>query len=502
MLGRKALLVMVFKLISSVLGLVALFFITRYLGPGPYGTIAWTFALLAAIDSLADLGFDSAHIKRISEGYDINECLSTYAFIKLALIAVVVAVTLGGLLVWTVILNEKMVDTSVSIILIFLAYFVLYDVANIATTTYDAKTETAKTQIIVLTDIVIRTVVIIFVAINRLDVTALAMAYLIGAIGVFTVAMMFLRRSGFRFSKPKLTHSYVIFAIPLALSTLVVTVNGNIDRVLIGYFNSNVDVGYFSGIQAVSALLMVIGSAVSIMTFPTFSRMHKEGNFKAIREYSRTGERYISMIAMPIVAVILVFPTATAMVLLGPTFKGVDSALQVLMITTLLTLVNMTYTSQITALNRPDLILKLSIVSFVTYGALLIIFIPTSILGIKLLGMSFYGATIAGLIATIVNFVLVRTIVNRLSNTVPYWRIVLHVVSISVTVFALMLISHIWTVTHWYDLLGVGLCSIAVFMAVLTLTGEFKKKDLAYALDVLNVKQMGKYLKEEVTRRN
>jgi O-antigen/teichoic acid export membrane protein len=500
MLGRKAVLIMSLKMVSSALGLISLFFITRYLGAGPYGTITWTFALLIVINSLSDLGFSAAHVKKISEGADIDQCLSTYAAIKIALMAIVAAVTIGGLLVWTVLLDQPMLDTSITIVLIFLGYFILYDLANIITTTFDARMETAKSQIIVLTDVVIRTAIIAFVAIQRMDLTAFAMAYLFGAFGVFFVSLIFLRKSGLKFSKTRLTRSYIAFAIPLALSSFLIVFNGYLAQILIGYFGTNTEVGLYSGILALSALVMVIGSSVSVIIFPTFSKMHQDGNVDSIREHTRTGERYISMVATPIISVIIIFPTAAVTVLLGPDFKSVDPfSLQILMISTLISLLNITYSSQIVAMNRPDLIFKLNLLFFGLYFPLLLLFVPSSLFGIQTFGWSYQGAAIAVLIGTIVNFVLVRRIVKSLSNTRSNWRLLLHFISMAITLLALLLISKVWTVSHWYDLLGVGICAIAVFISILAATGEFKKKDLSYVLDVLNLRQMIKYIKNELS---
>ncbi len=80
-------------MIVSALSFVGVFFMTRYLGTGDYGTLSWVLALVLSLNAVSDLGFTNAHIKRISEGRDINDCVSTYAAIELILTGAMVVIT-------------------------------------------------------------------------------------------------------------------------------------------------------------------------------------------------------------------------------------------------------------------------------------------------------------------------------------------------------------------------------------------------------------------------
>ena len=68
----------------------------RYLGADQYGTITWTLAFPATFSSIADLGLGTAHIKRVSEGYDFNAYISTLAYVKgLLTVAMILVVLLS-----------------------------------------------------------------------------------------------------------------------------------------------------------------------------------------------------------------------------------------------------------------------------------------------------------------------------------------------------------------------------------------------------------------------
>lgn len=95
---------------------------TRYLGAEQYGTITWTLAFLATFNSIADLGFGSAHIKRVSEGYDLNACVSTFAYVKGLLTIAMILVVVLSVGVWSVVSDHPLSESSSKIMLILLTY--------------------------------------------------------------------------------------------------------------------------------------------------------------------------------------------------------------------------------------------------------------------------------------------------------------------------------------------------------------------------------------------
>ncbi len=100
MIGRKSLFYLTSNIVAAVLSFVGVFFMTRYLGIGDYGTLSWVFALVASLNAVSDFGFTNTHIKRISEGRDINDCVSTYAAIELILTSAMVIITLCSIAIW------------------------------------------------------------------------------------------------------------------------------------------------------------------------------------------------------------------------------------------------------------------------------------------------------------------------------------------------------------------------------------------------------------------
>ena len=106
MLARKSLLILIVRFSSQILSFIALLFITRYLGTDIYGSITFSFALVATFNCVSDLGFNSANVKRISEGKDLDDCFSTYRDHKDHPTGLMALITLGIVFSYTTILGR------------------------------------------------------------------------------------------------------------------------------------------------------------------------------------------------------------------------------------------------------------------------------------------------------------------------------------------------------------------------------------------------------------
>ena len=102
-------------------------------------------AFIGMFNVIADLGFSSAHVKRISDGKDLGECIGTYATIKILLTVIMAALVIGGIAIWKYVLHNEFFDaTKESVIYIFLLYYIFSNLAFIALQTFVGRKEIAK----------------------------------------------------------------------------------------------------------------------------------------------------------------------------------------------------------------------------------------------------------------------------------------------------------------------------------------------------------------------
>jgi len=492
-LGRRSFILFLSKMISAALAYLGLYFITRYLETDIYGTVTAAMALVATFNAVADLGFSSAHVKRISEGADPNECISTFAFIKLVLTGLMVLVILVSIFTWTSVLGNTLTGMSMDIILLFILYQVLYDLSGIATITFQARMEMAKMPLATLIEPLVRVPLVIFVSLNYMGVMELTLAYLVGSAVVFVTSMYLLLREKIRWTRPVLLRSYYTFALPLLIITVISAVSGNADKLLITFFWNTNDVGLYAAPAVFLGVFATISTAVSTLTFPSFSKLHKEGNLAEIRAMSKQAERYIAMIGLPITILIMMFPYEVCEVLLGPKYIDSGRVIGIMVLTTFITMINAVHGSQIVAVGRPDISARITIITVILNISMMLFFIPA--FG---MGLSFVGAALALLIGNFISFLMVRFTVYKLTGTSPNVRLVLQLMAGAVSAGAMYALSMFMSIDRWFTLIVFGLVAFGVFLLALAAVKEFTRKDLDYFLDLINVKKMFSYIGGEL----
>ena len=498
MIGRRSLLIVISTILSSLLAFIGLFAMTNYLGKDVYGNISWVLATLGTLNVVADLGFGSAHIKRVSEGQDEGDCISTYLVIKLLLTAVMVVIVLFALLLWNNVLGGSIAPAAWNLVFLFVLYYIMYDIASIAIVTFTARMETAKAQLVGLVDPFIRIPLIIFVSVNHLTSIELAYAYVLAAIGVFLAGTYLLTRGNFRWKRPTLFRSYLKFALPISLISIAGAITSNIDKILIGYFDKPGNVAYYSSSQTLLATLGVVGTAVATLAFPSFSKLHSDGDIESIRKVTYAAERYISMIGIPAATLIILFPTEVCVSLFGPEFAPAGDTIRFLAITMALTLLNQIYTSQILGVNRPDISAKIILGTFMINMVLMLLFVPDVLFGVKMLGLSYTGAAIASAITAMAVFVSVRMIVKGLTGTKSNPRILKHILAGIVAGAAIVAMDQVLPLSGLLRLLLFVAVTLAVFFASLAALKEFTRADIDYILDIVNPSKMFRYMGEEI----
>jgi O-antigen/teichoic acid export membrane protein len=497
MIGRKSLLIVISTLLSSILAFVGLLAMTNYLGTDAYGTISWVLATLTTLNVVSDMGFGSAHIKRLSEGQDQSDCVSTYIVVKIILIAFMVFFVLAVLLVWNNVLGGSISPATWNLTILFVLYFVMYDLSSIAVNTFTAKMETTKTQLVALIDPFIRVPLIVLISVNRLP-SDLAYGYVFAAMGVMLLSLFLLKRSDFKWKRPTLFRSYLKFALPISMIAISGAVTPNLDRILIGYFYLPANVAYYSAAQTLLTTLGVIGSAVATLTFPAFSKMHSDGDIESIRKVTFAAERYIMMIVIPIVTLTVLFPTEIMVTLFGSHYLPAGDSLRFLTIDVALSLFGQVYISQIYGVNRPDISAKIILATFIINVILFFIFIPQELFGVRLLGLSNTGAAIASAIAAILVLILVRLIINRLTGTGINPRIMRHILA---GAFAGLIIISLNTVYRFSGVIALVIfagVTLLAFYGALAALKEFTRADINYFRDLISPSKMFSYMGEEM----
>jgi O-antigen/teichoic acid export membrane protein len=515
LLARKSLLIVLSKVASGVLSMVCFVFIMRFIGLGSedavgvYGTIVMAMSFVAAFTFIADLGFGMAHLKRVSEGHDLGKCVGTYAAVRLALTGMMVAVILSSIAVWKIFLHGSFsYAINENIVYLFVLYFVFFNISSIVTSTFDARTETAKSQLSAIMEPLVRTPFIIIICVATFipadrDVKTyyLAFAYLAGIAATLIASLLLFRN--YRIKRPdrETFRLYGKFALPFVVISVIAVIVAYADKLIIGYFRSNVEVGQYAGAQAIILNLYFISIAVGYVLFPTMSAHYARREIKRIRTLTYQAERYVSMIITPISLFIIVF-AEEILQLLNTSLVPAANAFRVLAITMIFSSIGTQNGYQVLAFGRTDLTLKTNIMQVCITMVGFLLLIPDKIFNVRLAGMGILGAAVAYFIGVFVSFLFAKYFAWTLTKTRFKPCLVVHLVSASI--MAILLYSmkyYLMDFNRWYELLGLFGMGTGIYLGLLYALKEFDKKDIQFLLDTINPSKMKKYVSSEIKRK-
>lgn len=503
MIARKSALIVATYTLNGILGYIALFFITRYMSPDEYGLVAFALSFVTLFAIFGNLGFNYAHVKKVSEGKDFGRCIGTFFTTKIGLACLMSSVVIGVVFFWKAIMGRGFETPAHEIaIYIMIGYWVIRIFAKSFVSTFNAKKEIAKAQIPLLLETLVRVVVIIFVALAGFGAIALAFTYIAGEIVYFLSTLYFFR--GYPIKRPSSDYfkDYSKFAFPLIIVVTCATIMANIDKVLIQLFWSAEEVGYYFAVFRLSIFINMFTVAIGTLLFPTYSTLYAENNIRGIRWLTFQSERYISMIVFPMVFGLVVLAEPVAHILLSGWMPAIP-ILQILPFYVLLAALERPYQSQFLGMDRPKLA-RNRVVIMVCFNVLLnIILIPSDIqmLGLKLAGLGARGAAIATVVSYGVGLIYSRAMAWKLTKIKGTSRIILHAIAAGIMGFVIYVLFYrlnmIVLITRWYHLLGFAFLGFGIYISILFILREFTKKDLDFFLDTLNIKKMFRYVKDE-----
>jgi len=435
MIARKSFLVVVSQFFTRFLGWIGLLLLAKLWGgfaPEAMGIIGFSMAFLAIFNIVADLGFNSAHVKRVSEGKDLGTCIGTYAAIKIILIGLMVAVIFGVVYIWKNFFHGGFTDaTTESVISVFIIYYIFLNLSQIAIFTFQGRREIAKRQIAGIFENIVKVPLEIFVAIAGVSIAgvsispkinwpsflqslqkfiaahavgSLAMTYVFGVMTTFFAGMWLLRKYPIKRPSLDMSKSYFSFALPIMAISIISIISVNIDKVMIGYFWTSKEVGYYFTVQQILQIFLIISSAIQMVLFPAISEYHSTKNFGEIEEKVHMAERYISMVIIPLIVVVAVFVKPVISIMLSGAFLPAASVLIALTIFAFIAALNMPYFSLISGINRPDIGAKIGVVICVINITLNYLFIPKNGL-LSSIGVNGpTGAAVATILSNLVGF--------------------------------------------------------------------------------------------------
>lgn len=500
MLKQRTFFSLLMTIIQQAVGYVALYFISRYMGPEALGTVSSALAFCSVFLIFGNMGYGLAHMKKVSEGVDLAKCNGTFLTIKailtlligiICLITIKVTEMYGGKL--------PVPDNQISVLYIILVSVLIGNMTQAFNGTFAARLEKVKEWSSLFSTKFVSASLKTISAILGLSVFFLAYSSLAGSIVGFLIAIWFFRKLPIAKPDWNLFIEYTKFAMPAFFIGISATLAMQLDKVFINLFSDVTQVGLYTAAQSIVMMITFISTIFISLLFPTFSRLHANNDIKGIRLLSNRIERYISFPLMAAGIFVYFFSPQIQYILLGDKFVVSANIIKILIINAMLLIFAQPYTSQIIGMGRIKLATLLSIFVLILNIIFYVIFIPESFLGINMMGLGGRGAALSLLVSNIIGTNLFRYYAFKISGAKPNLVILSHLV-VSVVTFGIInfFLKDLSQINNIIVLTGVALIGGFIYLTILALLKQFTKNDFNYYLNVVDPVKMMKYVVSEV----
>lgn len=530
MIGRKSALAVANTVLGSAMGIVALFLIGRFFGPEANGEMTYAFSVLGLLFFVTDMGMGHAHVKRVSEGRHAGDCFATYAVFKLVMTGVFLALAGGGLFLYVTVLGRTVEDTTPAALVFALVFYVAKAMQDIGQSSLEARVETAKAQLTLFVDTVVRvSIIALFAGIiaasasglgpfaGRLDLAApgvrwvhenrgaaLSLATTAGGIVAALAALFMLarirERGRFRLD---LLRDYWAFALPLFVTTTASILAAHIDGAALGLFLGKTEAGIFGAIRRIPLVLLGVASAVAIVLFPSISAMGARGEREAIQSAMDKTIRYLSMLLVPIIAFVVLFAEQVIRLAIGEPFVPGAHALRVLCLYVLVAALANAHGTLLLGMGHPKPAARAGILFAAAVVLLDLVLIPYDIrsLGLRLGGLGILGAALGTLLAGMLFYWTLRSANRRLVGYRERGHVWRHLVGAAAMGAILWALDLAMPLERWFHVPLFALLGGLVYAAALFVLRELRREDVRALTDSVHPVEMLRYVRSELFRK-
>jgi len=311
-------------------------------------------------------------------------------------------------------------------------------------------------------------------------------AYLLAHLIVFIGSLILTRYLFPKFKKyntwweNKLFKRVIIFGMSLFLiliSNLIIT---NTDTLMLTYFRSLAEVGFYQAALPTSELLKILPTAITFVLTPLAASLFVQKKRKDIKQLYELVQNYMFIFIIPIGFLFMFFAPLVLRVSFGAAYENGGIALTILTIANLFMNIALINNSFFYALEKPQLITKFFFLAVIINLILNFILIP-------LYGI--IGAASATAISYLFILVSSSRAIGKYDIRLPYMKWLLGLIAGILFVGAMYLIKKALIINLWYVEAFIVLCAgLIVYLILLFLFRLISKKEIRYVLALVQQK--------------
>lgn len=490
MTTRKLALDVGWVFISQVVSLVAGIFLSvilgKFLGASHFGIYTMVYTLYTIASLVGGFGIPPAVVKYAAEYKEDKNKLDI--FISCSIINSVMFGVITGILLFILsthlanIFNMVELTVLIKIIAFSLPFLVINNtLLGLLNGLRDMKSYSFRT-IIRSSLLLICTVLLV---ITGFGVKGAVVALLLSEVGTLLL-LIFLLRNIFNF----VICDYVIttkrllrFGSQLFIANAIWMTNTNVDKLLIGYFLTDTDVGIYAIALSFAQGLLMIPRAISTITYPMISEYHSKVQHEAIGTLINKSMTY-SFVVLSILGLLMIgLSRNIILALLDVSFLSAMLPLAILILGVILFGTVGSVGSAFSSINRPDIAWKISAVGFIICFILDILLIP--IYGVNGAAL---GTTALLLTETTFSIGLFKKIFNIEVNNALIMMMTVSIIFVVLLITSTIILKNVSTYS-----LSISLFIISLYVSLLRYMKLITAKELRDMCSMINKIKLGKH---------
>ncbi len=457
--------------IFRVISLFITIYLARYLGIVGFGKYSFVFAYLAFFGVITSLGLNTILVREMARDPSMTSKLIGNAYI-IKILLTVFAIVLSLIIIT---LLPYPADTTnyvyiAAFTLLFLSFSDLYG------TIFQANLRMEYRIIAKLVFKVLSGGLILWIIFSQGTLTQVILALVFSEMVKTLISYRFSRkivRAQFDID-PGLLKYLVKVSLPLAFSSVIITIYYHIDIVMLSLMQGDASVGIYSAAYKLSEPLSLIPSAFMVSLFPIMSASFKNSKERILKSY-RLGIRYLLIIALPIAMCITLLSDKIILLIYKAPFAESATVLQILIWVLVFISLHYVLTNILISIEKQKLYMICTGLCAIVNLTLNFILIPI---------LSYNGAAIATVATNVVLFMASFYFVSKHLFILPIHKLIVKPV---IGCFAMG--AFIYCFVDFINVFLLVPLALVVYLAALLALRTFTKEDIDIVKNALSYRK-------------
>jgi O-antigen/teichoic acid export membrane protein len=467
--------------------------VARIAGATVLGTVAFATAFVSMFIFISDFGVGSAHIKLVSEGKDEAACNGTFVRIQAFLVGVFFIVVLGFFLSQKYIFYYQFESpVHEQVIIVTLIAVTLSRVLYVFKASFMSKTEQAKQDIPAFIELLIFQSLRLIVVLLGYRALAIAFSKLVAVILITPVYIILFKNYVVGKFDRDLAKLYFLISFPVLITNIVDSFTKYVDKVLLQYLTNSAEVGYYVAGFRIGGLILMIGTSVGLLFFPTFSKAISEKKFGRINSIIKKYERFSLSFVFPAAMILSIYSDVIVNTVLGNEYSKTIPILSIINISAFIAAFITPYGNALTGSGQFKLVAKLYLVNLLFFLSLTFFLVSPGILNLGSTGLA-ASLLISNLFLGSLFIIYVRVKIKKI-DVLPGLRLLVFGTVFSIIAF---LLYREFRLSLYLKILFAGLY-FAGYWGLAMAFKLIRPQDWLMLRELLNFKKIAIYVKSEI----